>query len=143
MNHCELSQALAVGLGTQWCTYSVVQFLQLEKDVAQGVVVCVQFDLARTVEEDIGIAQLLKTLLQPFHVMLQLFEGVKDATVGAELVTGHDLLQSDKVADVDGAGVVGLVVGGVEVDDGALSSYGAHELVHYTASDKHKSQMER
>ena len=37
---------------------------------------CVEFDLARTVKEDVILVKLFQSFLQPFKVMLQFFEGV-------------------------------------------------------------------
>lgn len=44
---------------------------------------CVQFDLARAVEEDVVIAELLEALLEPPYVVLKLFNRIKHAAVGA------------------------------------------------------------
>lgn len=104
------------------------------EDVAQRRVVRVDLDLAGAVEQDVVLAQLLQPVLQPLHVVFELLERVQDPAVGSQAIVRHDLLERDQVADVEGAGVVGPVVGGVEVDDGALPADGAHELVHLRAS---------
>lgn len=57
-------------------THSEAAFLQFVKDVSERVVMCVELDLARTVEEDIILIKLFQALFKPFDVMFQLFEGV-------------------------------------------------------------------
>jgi len=64
--------------------------------------------------------------------VLQLLQRIQDPTVGAEPVLAHDVLELDQAPNVEGARVVGVVVGGIQVDDGAGTADGAHELVHYT-----------
>src|SRR5688572_19582122 len=92
---------------------------------------CVELDLTRAVEQDVVLVQLLQALGQPFEVMLQLFECVENTAVRSKLVLAHDVLQLDQGPDVEGTGIVRVIVGGVEIDDGACAAYGSHELVHW------------
>lgn len=64
--------------------------------------------------------------------MLELLKCVENSPVWSQIITTHDLLQFYQVADVECTGVVGLIIGWIEVDDRARSSYRAHELVHWS-----------
>lgn len=60
----------------------------------------VKLDLAGTIEQNIILAQLFQPLLKPLKIVFQLLEGVEDPAVRPKVVTAHDLLQRDEVADV-------------------------------------------
>lgn len=79
--------------------------------------------LTWTVEEDVVLVQLLQTFCEPFHIVLELFQSVKNGSVGTQLVACHDLFQRHKIAHIDGARIGRLIVGWIEVDDGALSPH--------------------
>lgn len=90
----------------------------------------VQLDLARAVKQNVVFSQLFQALFQPLEVVLQLFKCIQHPTVRPQVVVTHDLFKCHKVANVEGARVVRFVVRRVEVHDGALATYCAHELVH-------------
>jgi len=93
-------------------------------------VVCVQLDLTRAVEQNIVFSQFFQPFFQPLKVVLQLFKRIQYAPVRSQVVVAHDLFQRHEIADIERAGVGRFVVRGVEVYDGALATYCAHELVH-------------
>lgn len=111
-------------------THSEAQLLQFEEDVSKGVVMGVQLDLTRAVKQYVVFSQLLEALSKPFKVVLQLFKGIQDAAVRTEFVLLHDIFELDQTSDVEGARIVGVIVGWIEVDDRARAPDGAHELVH-------------
>lgn len=78
--------------------------------------VCIELNLTWAVEEHIVVSQLFKAVLEPFHIVFQLFKRIKNTAIGSQLVVRHDLLQGNKVANVERAWVVGVVVRRVEVD---------------------------
>ena len=89
--------------------------------------------LARTVKQHVILPEPPQPFLQPRRIVLQLLERVERPAVGPQLLVRHDLLERDEVADVEGAGVRGPVVGRVEVHDGALAADGGEELLHAVA----------
>lgn len=93
----------------------------------------VQLDLAGTIKKNIVLSQLFQTLFKPFKIMFQLFKCVEDTTVGTQVVITHDLLEGHEVADVEGTWIARPVVCGIKIDNGALTSDCAHELVHWRA----------
>ncbi len=101
------------------------------------VVVRVQLDLAGAVDEQVGVLLLLRQtrypLLQPVEVLDQELHAVDEAAVGPEAEFVHDVLELDKLGDVDVRLVGKAVVGGVEVDDGDGTAEGAEELGHSVA----------
>src|SRR5690606_28991812 len=76
--------------------------------------------------------KLLQPFLQPLKVVFQLLESVEDGAVGPELVISHHILELNQRPDVERGRVASVVVGRVEVHDGARAPDGAHELVHWT-----------
>ena len=89
--------------------------------------------LPRAIKQHVILPEPPEPFLQPPAIVLQLLERVERPAVGAQLLVRHDLLERDEVADVEGAGVGGAVVGRVEVHDGALAADGGEELLHAVA----------
>ena len=94
-----------------------------------------QLDLAGTVEEDVIVAEALELLLQPLDVLIELFERVEHAAVGAEprVVVGHDGLERDEIPHVHRRRVRRPLVRRVQVHHRALPPYRPHELLHPVA----------
>ena len=83
-----------------------------------------QFHLARAIKEHVVFPQLFQPILQPLPIVFELLEGVQDPSIGAQLLVRHDFIQSDEVADVEGARVRGVFVGGIKIDNGTFAADG-------------------
>lgn len=112
---------------------SIPNLLDPEEQIPQTRMMRKKLHLPRAIKQHVILPKPLQPFLQPPRIVLQLLERVERPAVGAQLLVRHDLLERDEVADVEGAGVGGAVVGRVEVHDGALAADGGEELLHAVA----------
>ena len=112
---------------------SIPNLLDPEEQIPQTRMMRKELHLPRAIKQYVVLPEPLQPFLQPPRIVLQLLKRVERPAVGAQLLVRHDLLERDEVADVEGAGVGGAVVGRVEVHDGALAADGGEELLHAVA----------
>ena len=95
---------------------------------------CVQLDLAGTIDDQVIILVPAQLVIQPIEVIQEIpilvtqhilirgptldpLEAVDEAAVGPELELLHDVLQVDQVPDIDGGFVFESLGGRVEVEE--------------------------
>lgn len=79
---CRRSALTGVDRDQNRTTYSEAKLLKLKEDVAEGVVMSVKFDLARTVKENVVLAKFFQAFLEPLEIVLEFLQGIQNAAVG-------------------------------------------------------------
>lgn len=73
--------------------YSVSNLFQSAENALHGVVVGVEFDLAWAVKDNVVFATGLELLLEPVHVVGEIFHAVDDSTIRSKLKIIHGVFQ--------------------------------------------------
>ena len=97
-------------------------FLQMTQNIPHTVIMSVELNLARAIDEQIFFLDMFQLVYKPWNVSLQEFHAINQAAIRPQIEMSHDFFQFDELWDVNVGFVGSFFIGWIDVDNRHISA---------------------